>query len=482
MEGPGVSRVSSPISTGGEGIFFEQHVAAYWLAQLLVRSIPPILIDTCVTEVHLQTEHLGFNADDILVVCARAGAATARLVGQVKRSFTISAADDECKKAIGDFWKDFKKADPFNAQHDRFVLVTLRGTNTLLDNFVGLLDCARGAADGEEFESRLSLDGFISKKSVHQCNELCEIVNKLEGTPVTAKDLWPFLRVLHVLSLDLHTSTRQTEAHIKTLLALKSIDPDPVASANAAWDALLTFASEAEPAARSLKRADLPAALVQAYGEVGANEQRVLTALKNHTDFVLRKIRTTIGPAFHLRRPGIVQKVLAAIEAKQVVLITGPAGSGKSVIGKEAVAFLSREFFAFGFRVEEFAVAHIDETLHNGQIPARATELQAILGAQGRKVLVIESVERLLEKLTRDAFSDLMTLAQGDDGLGILITCRDYCVEQVQASFLQAAGIDHAVIKVPPLDDTELQEIQAAFPSLAVPLANPALREILRNP
>lgn len=471
MEGPGKNRVSSPISTGGEGVFFEQHVAAYWLAQLLVRSIPPILTDTGVTDVHFQTEHLGLNTDDFLVVCARAGATTARLVGQVKRSFTISAADDECKKA-----------DPFNPQHDRLVLVTLRGTNTLLENFVALLDCARGAADGEELQRRLSLDGFVSKKSVHQCTELCQIVSALEGTPVTAKDLWPFLRVLHVLSLDLHTSTRQTEAHIKTLLALKSNDPDPIASATAAWDALLTFASEAGPAARSLKRADLPTALVQAYGKVGAHEQRVLTALKNHTEFVLRKIRTTIGPAFHLRRASMVQKVLSAIEAKQVVLIAGPAGSGKSVIGKEAVASLSREFFAFGFRVEEFAVAHIDETLHNSQIPTRATDLQAILGAQGRKVLVIESVERLLEKPTRDAFSDLMTLAQGDDGLGIVMTCRDYSVEQVQASFLRPAGIDHVIIEVPPLDDSELQEIQTAFPSMAVPLSNPALREILRNP
>jgi hypothetical protein len=482
MEDQNQKRVSSPISTGGEGVFFEQHVAAYWLAQLLVRSIPPILTDTGVTGVHLQTEHLGFNTDDFLVDCARTGAETARLVGQVKRSFTISAADDECKKAIGDFWKDFKKAQPFNPQHDRFVLVTLRGTNTLLENFVGLLDCARGAADGEEFQRRLSLDGFISKKSVHQCKELCHIVSALEGTPVIAKDLWPFLRLLHVLSLDLRTSTRQTEAHIKTLLAFKSTDPDPVASATSAWDALLAFTSEAGPAARSLKRADLPAGLVHAYGEVGANEQRVLTALKHHTEFVLRTIRSTIGSTFHLRRAGIVQKVLAAIEAKQVVLITGPAGSGKSVIGKEAVASLSREFFAFGFRVEEFAVAHIDETLHKSLIPVRATELQAILGAQGRKVLVIESAERLLEKPTRDAFSDLMTLAQDDDGLGILMTCRDYSVEQVQASFLQAAGIDYAVIEVPPLDDTELQEIQTAFPSLAVPFANPALREILRNP
>lgn len=482
MDNRGKSRIASPISTGGEGVFFEQHVAAYWLAQLLVRSIPPILTDTGVTGVYFQTEHLGFNTDDFLVVCARSDATTARLVGQVKRSFTISAANDECKKAVGDFWKDFKKADPFNPQCDRLVLVTLRGTSTLLENFVGLLDCARGAADGEEFQRRLSLDGFVSRKSIHQCTELCEIVSALEEAPVTAKDLWPFLRVLHVLSLDLHTTTRQTEAHIKTLLALKSTDPDPIASATAAWDALLTFASEAGPAARNLKRADLPATLVQAYGEVGTHEQRVLTALKNHTQFVLRKIRTTIGPDFHLRRAAIVQKVLAASEAKQVVLITGPAGSGKSVIGKEAVSLLSRESFAFGFRVEEFAVAHIDETLHNSQIPTRATELHAILGAQGRKVLVIESVERLLEKPTRDAFSDLMTLAQGDNSLGIVMTCRDYSVEQVQASFLQPAGIDHAVIEIPPLDDSELQEIQTAFPSLAVPLGNPALCEILRNP
>lgn len=217
------------------------------MAQLLVRSIPPILTDTSVIEVHLQTDHLGFNTDDFLVVSARAGQANARLVGQVKRNFTISSANDECKKAIGDFWKDFKRADPFDPQHDRFVLVTLRGTDTLLANFVGLLDCARGAADGEDFQRRLTLNGFISKKSVHQCNELCNIVSGLEGTPFVAKDLWPFLCLLHVLSLDLHTSTSQTEAHIKTLLALKSTDPDPVAGATSGWDSLLALASEAGP-------------------------------------------------------------------------------------------------------------------------------------------------------------------------------------------------------------------------------------------
>ena len=58
---------SSPVSTGGAGIFFEQHVAAYWLAQLLVRGIPPILIEMLVAEVHFQTEHRGWHTDDFLM-------------------------------------------------------------------------------------------------------------------------------------------------------------------------------------------------------------------------------------------------------------------------------------------------------------------------------------------------------------------------------------------------------------------------------
>src|SRR5262249_56880279 len=61
-------------------------------------------------------------------------------------------------------------------------------------------------------------------------------------------------------------------------------------------------------------------------------------------------------------------------------------------------------------------------------------------------------------------------------------TCRDYSIEQVRASFLQPVVINHAVVNVPPLEDAELAEVEAALPALAYPLKNPALRDILRNP
>src|ERR1700690_4071451 len=102
---PMTGRVSSPASTGGAGTFFEQHVAAYWLAQLLVRGIPPILTDTVVNEGSFQTECRGWHTDDFLVVCDRPGSASQRLAGQVKRQFTVSAANDDCVQAIRDFWQ-----------------------------------------------------------------------------------------------------------------------------------------------------------------------------------------------------------------------------------------------------------------------------------------------------------------------------------------------------------------------------------------
>lgn len=230
-------RISSPASTGGAGTFFEQHVAVYWLAQLLVRGIPPILIQTSVAEVHFQTELLGWHTDDFLIVCEGPDAANRKLAGEVKRSFTVSATDEKCKQTIQNFWRDFKNSDQFSPEHDRLVLVTRRGTNTLLEHFVGLLDCARAARDGAEFAHRLATNGFISKKAVKYCGELCEIIAEFEETTVTPADIWPFLRLLYVLSLDLHTSTRQTEAQIRSLLAYTVTEADAPGVADAPWNA-----------------------------------------------------------------------------------------------------------------------------------------------------------------------------------------------------------------------------------------------------
>jgi hypothetical protein len=476
-------RTSSPAATGGAGTFFEQHVNAYWLAQLLVRAIPPILIDCVVAAVHFQTEHLGWKTDDFLIIGECGGAGKSRkLAGQVKRSFAVSATDEDCKAAIEDFWRDFRSAGRFSPDCDRFALVVQRGSNTLLKDFTALLDCARVSRDGAEFEQGLRTEGFISAKAVAYCNELRKIIGTHESGDVSAAEIWPFLRVLHVIHLDLYTSTAQTEAQMKTLLAYTTAETDGRSVADASWNELLALAAQGMGAAASFRRNDLPEALRNRHAGSGGLEQSTLRTLSEHTAPILRGIHSMIGGTFHLARAAIVQKVLQQLESHQIVLLSGPAGSGKSVIAKDALALISLDYFTFGFRAEELAQAHFDATLQSAKIPANNVAVQALLASQDRKVILIDSVERLLEKSTRDAFGDLLGLTLADKSLRILVTCRDYSTDLVRDCLLASFGIGHFVIDVPQLSDPELSEIETVHPALKRPLADNVLRRILRNP
>ena len=439
-------RVSSPASTGGAGTVFEQHVGAYWLAQLLVRAIPPIICDCALVQLDFQTEHLGWHTDDFLVVGEDAAGVRRRLAGQVKRGFTVSASNDECKKAIGDFWRDFT-GDLFSPVTDRFALVTLRGTDTLLQHFSGLLDCARSAREAADFDNRVTTEGFLSAKARHQCEELRAIISAIEGTAMTTADIWPLLRVLYVLSLDLATGSGQTEAQIKTMLDHTAGDAG-FGGAEATWNDLVVLSGQAIAQARSFGRNDLPEPLRQRHSTIGGAEQRVLRSLGDHSALILRNISSTIGADFHLSRDRLVQRVLRELDFAQVVLVSGPAGSGKSAVAKDALDLCSADYFTF-----------------RHDTAARAG-----------------GGERLLEKSTRDAFSDLLRLAADDKSLRMVLTCRDYSTDLVRASFLSAARIGHSVVVVPRLGDDELAEVVAALPALARPLSHPALRPVLRNP
>jgi hypothetical protein len=165
-----------------------------------------------------------------------------------------------------------------------------------------------------------------------------------------------------------------------------------------------------------------------------------------------------------------------------VVIVSGPAGSGKSAIGKEVFGRLAADRFGFAFRVEEFAAAHIDAALQAAQVPGNAEAISQVLAAQERKVILIESMERLLERSSRDAFSDLIGLAIKDPDMRLIITCRDYSTIQVRESFFRQPGLSQAVVTVPALSDAELGEVARSIPDLSRPLSHPPLRKILRNP
>ena len=417
-------RVSSPASTGGAGTFFEQHVNAYWLALLLVRGIPPVLHDCTVDAVHMQTEHLGWHTDDFLIVGKNGSGQLRKLAGQVKRTFIVSAGNNECKKAVQDFWRDFKNPQEFSPDSDRFVLVTLRGTDTLLRHFSGLLDCARASRDNADFEHRLNTPGFIDKKAVLYCNEIQKIVGEAEDRDVLSSEVWPFLRVLHVLSLDLNTDTAQTEATIKSLLAHTADKPDAIGVADATWDALLHEASQGMSKARSYQRCNLPAELIQRHCPIADTEQRALLALNEVTEHYLKVTRRNLIRGSLIPRSSTHQ-LLDKINENDTngadCVLTGKAGGGKTGCVIECVEALrqSDDVAVLAFRLDR--IKPVSSTRELGQclgleespafVLAKAAEamsrdavliidqLDAVSTTSGRSAEFFEVVEDLLDEV-----------------------------------------------------------------------------------
>ncbi len=481
-EPPSQERVSSPSASGGAGPLFEQHVGAFWLGLLLVRAIPPVFLRSTLERVHFQTQHLGWKTDDFLIIAQDPTGRQRKLAGQVRRGFTISSTDKKSKETVERLWMDFTDSNRFTSDSDALALVVQRGTASLLADLAALLDCARAVPDGQAFERRLAVPGLLSRKAIRHCDVIREVVAGIEGTRCDPADIWPFLRVLHVLHLDLAGPVAQAEACIKTLLAHTTDADDPVPVADSSWNALVVEAGRGMAVAGDYRRADLPEGLRGLHSPIGSAEQRVLQALDEHSKPIVQGIRAFIGAELHLPRERLVQRVLESLESRRVTVIAGVAGSGKSGVAKTVLQSIGDHRMVFAFRAEAFAQSHIDKTLQSIGIGAGGATLAAILAGQDRKVLLVESVERLLEHSTRDAFADLLTLVREDASWSLLLTCREHAVEVVRSAFLRHARLDDVVVTMPPLDESEMQLVEEAFPSLVQPLSNPIVRRLLSNP
>ncbi len=473
--------VASPVSTGGGGDQFEQHVAALALGLLLVRGIPPILTDTSVVEVHLQTRHRGWLTDDLLVIGERSDGQRRQLALQVKRSFRVSASDDDCRTTILGMWNDFL-ADRFDESQDQLAIATLHGTSVLLRDFASLLGCARASVDVEDFGHRLSLDGFLSKRTKAHNRSIRQILTDGGVESLDENLYWRFLRVVNVLSFDLNTATSQTEAWVLSLLTACSADGNGSnEAAQATWAKLLKCAGKGRPAAKGYTRADLPAELRGRHVPVSSDARSGLTALVEHGQTVRDGIRSTIGDGYAIERSSQVQSLAAKLEEHQVVIVSGVAGSGKSALARALLEQLEDRYPVLSFQAVEFATAHIDETLANAQTSLNLQRLLALLAGHDKKVVLVDGVERLLERSVRDGFSQMLQLPQKDPSTQIVLTVRDYSLETVRNALIPA-GLSPGIFEVPSLTDAELDAVGDGVPALAEALGHARLRAFLRTP
>lgn len=470
--------VTNPVSTSGAGYSYEDHIGAMFLGLLLVRGIPAVFKDCQIDEVSFQTEYLGWNTDDLLVSCTSDRFARRQLAVQVKRSFRMSASDRQ--KVFTDFWNDFNSPERFDPTSDALILATRPGPQTLMDGLGGLLECARNSSDETDFARRLTTPQFLTKKAREYSQTIRSIVEQIEPeSSVTDWDFWRFLKSIYILTLDFTTSTSQQEAWTKQILAMASTTNDGAAkAAEKTWLELLRLTQESRAGAKSWRYDGLPGPMRESYFAIEAPRGN-LQHLLDRSEITQQAIRITFDNTVFLDRLDPLTQVAEALAESKVVAVTGPAGSGKSVLAKAAMLKYAENHECISFRAEEFAKSHIDDVL---QPPFTGKQIETLLGAQERVLLHVESLERLLEHSTRDAFTDLVGIAERCHNVRILLTCREHSVDTVANSFFGLSVLTPSVVAVPPLRDDELEKIEESLPQLSVPLSDPALRELLRTP
>jgi len=233
------------------------------------------------------------------------------------------------------------------------------------------------------------LQKYISKTARKYCQEIRQIVETDQGGPVEDGDFWEFLKSLRILSFDLNTPTSHVEAWVKNSLIQTAQGPGKPEIAAATWNALLSLVSAGAPIAKSITYESLPEILRQRHSTISESEHAAIIALKEHSEIVMDKISSTIGPAIHVARDELSTQLLSSLVQHQAVIITGYAGSGKSAVAKEAIEILSRDNLAIVFRAEEFAAAHLDETLQRAQISITAFKLSSLLALHSRKLVLV---------------------------------------------------------------------------------------------
>lgn len=475
---------ASPKATGGEGTFFEQRVCAYFMGLLLTKGVSPCFPDAWVTEVRFQTRNDEWHTDDLLIQVQDGTGVTRKLAMQIKLAFTVSATESnkECREVISGAWRDFNNSKLFHYGRDLLSIVVLRTTHPLISDFRSLLNCADTSRTSEDFAHRIATEGNLSQKTRDQYDAISKIIREAESSEPSKIDIWQFIRSFRLQVFDFDSSAGQAEANIINHLAGLTVEPDRIARAKATWEELLRITGEGIPNAASYTYEDLPQQLRGGHRVIGAHDRRPLRQLTSHANIVINRISTVIANDVHIDRSGLAFKLMQQLDSSNLVVLTGAAGSGKSAVAREVFDVLSDQAHLFAFRAEEFATAHLDDTLNRAQVKFQSSELFDLLKTHDRKIMLIDSVERLLEKPDRDAFSDLLALVFQDPTWQLILTCREYSLETFCSALLTQVGMPHAILKIPLLTDSELAQAEGQLPSLKRPLANKRLRGLLRNP
>ena len=482
-----VAELSNPFSTGSGGSNFEGKVQGAFIASMILGGPCPCLPPGLIESIRLQSKQSGYDTDDALVTVATATGTRHRLLCQVKHGVAFTKSDEAFSGSIHAAWSDFNNSDRYSPERDAIAIATGPQSAKVINHVRPLLDWARHSDSAAEFFSKVETKNFGSGPKREFLDAVRSILSKADSPPADDAALWRFLCALHILSFDFDVERGQSEAQLLTMLRIAKA-PDCTESDHGLWTQILDLTRGFNQDAGTITRQTLASALTPALKQAFAASPGILQSssldrLKEHTEYTLQRISGELVAGLSLERRPVIDQAIDLLEQNQVLVITGDAGDGKSVVAKLTIKRVADEGTpVFCFRVEEFDEPHIHQVLTKMGVQDNLSTLSARFALLPQKVLFVDSVERLFELESRDAFAQLLSTIANDPAWRVILACRIQAIDLLVNHFLAPTSLSVATLKVPRLEDSELHWVAQRAPQIKPYLSDHRLLEILRTP
>lgn len=468
---------SNPFSTGGGGVNFETRVQATFVIALLAGLYVPCLSSTMkAKKIKFQSKYEGINTDDFLLYAVDSKGSENKLFAQIKHEISMTERDSIFKEVINNAWHDFK-SDHFNLNADLIVLITGTLSKNDINNILPILDWAKYASSSSEFIKKVNTKGFTSKDKINKLEVFRHQLNMANQAAITDEEFWLFLKTFQVISYDL-----DSKSSIVANLLCSLIETCSSQTPSLVLSKVITYTQEFNQNAGTLELDNVSQEIRNLFDKKIINSvYQDIRLLKERSDYVFNGINSCIID-MHVIRADYLTDIYEKLSNHDFLFVTGARGTGKSAIIRDFILDRNLEVSTFYLRTEDLDKGHINDVFASFGLESLLSKLEGYFSLLPEKILVIESLEKILELNLNNAFIDLLQFLKKQTGWKIIATGRDYAYQQIIFNYVQPRGILYESINIGPFSDDQIEELGSKIPALKTLLENQSLNELLHIP